>query len=120
MHLHAKIVNLPTKNHALYQRIAEDKKYFPYFQDCLGVLDDTHIPTHILSINGAAYQNRKDILLQNVLRVCTMDLQFCYVFAGQERFAHDDKVLENTLFDKNFMIPNKKYYLADARYHNTD
>lgn len=120
MHLHAEIVNLPTKDHALHQRIAEDKKYFPYFQDCLGVLDGTHIPAHIPSINGAAYRNRKGVLSQNVLRVCTMDLQFCYVLAGWEGSAHDDKVLEDALFDKNFMIPNKKYYLADAEYHNTD
>lgn len=74
MHLHAEIVNLPTKDHALHQRIAEDKKYFPYFQGCLGVLDGTHIPAHIPSINGAAYRNRKVVLSQNVLRVCTMDL----------------------------------------------
>lgn len=28
--------------------------------------------------------------------------------------------MEDVLFDKNFMILNKKYYLVDARYHNTD
>lgn len=35
MHLHAKIVNLPTKDDVLHPRIAEDNKYFLYFQDCL-------------------------------------------------------------------------------------
>lgn len=34
--------------------------------------------------------------------------------------AHDDKVLEDTLFIKDFEILNGKYYLTDARYYNID
>lgn len=82
LHLHTEIINLPTKDDAIHPRIAEDSKYFPYFQDCLGELDGTHIPTHVSSINGAAYRNRKDVLSQNVLGVCTMDLQFYYILTG--------------------------------------
>lgn len=33
---------------------------------------------------------------------------------------YDDKVLKNTLFAKDFKISNKNYYLANARYYNTD
>ncbi len=120
LHLHVEIVNLPTKNDAIHPRIAEDSKYFPYFQDCLGELDGTNIPAHVPSINGAAYRNRKGVLSQNVLGVCTMDLQFYYILTGWEGSAHDDKVLEDVLFDKGFMIPDKKYYLADAGYQHTD
>lgn len=49
-----------------------------------------------------------------------MNLQFCYILAGWEGSLHNDKGLEGVLFDKDFMIPDKKYYLAEAGYHNTD
>ena len=48
-----------------------------------------------------------------------MDMQFCYVLAGWKGLVHDDKVLEDALFDKDFIIPKKKYYLANIGYHNT-
>ena len=49
-----------------------------------------------------------------------MKLTFCYVLADWEDFAHDDRVFEDTLFNKDFRISNRKYYLADVRYYNTD
>lgn len=39
-----------------------------------------------------------------------MNLQFCYILAGWEGLLHNNKVLEGVLFDKDFMIPDKKYY----------
>lgn len=29
-------------------------------------------------------------------------------------------MLEDALFTRNFRIPNRKYYLVDTGYHNTD
>ena len=45
---------------------------------------------------------------------------FCYVLAGWEGLVHDSRMLEDALFTRDFKISNRKYYLADARYHNTD
>lgn len=118
--LHEKIVILPGPNEPLDSRIAEDTKYFPYFENCLGALDVTHLPAHVPALLAPPYRNRKGWLSQNVLGVCRMDLTFCYVLAGWEGSAHDDRVLEYALFSKNLTIPNNKYYLADAGYHNTD
>ena len=47
-------------------------------------------------------------------------MQFCYIFAGWEGSAHDDKVLKDTLFEKDFIIPEKNFYLADTGYHNSN
>lgn len=44
-------------------------------------------------------------------------MQFYYILVG---FAHGNKVLENALFNKNYIILEKKYYWADARYHDTN
>ncbi len=49
-----------------------------------------------------------------------MNLTFCYILADWEVLAYDDKMLEDTLFTKDFKISNRKYFLADARYYNTD
>ena len=49
-----------------------------------------------------------------------MDLTFCYILAGWEGSAHDYRILEDTLLNNDFHIPDGKYYLADAGYHNMD
>lgn len=56
LHLHAETINPPTKDDALHPRIANDTKYFPYFQNCLGALDGTrtHTLAHIPTTDGAA------------------------------------------------------------------
>ena len=118
--LHKKTITLPNTSKPLDSRIADDTKYFPYFENCLGALDGTHLPAHLPSVIAPPYRNRKGWLSQNVLGVCRMDLTFCYVLAGWEGSAHDDRVLEDALFNKDFWIPDGKYYLADAGYHNTD
>lgn len=48
LHLHIKYVKLLSLPHRLATRISQDRKYTPYFDDCMGALDGTHIPMHIL------------------------------------------------------------------------
>lgn len=36
------------------------------------------------------------------------------------KIIHDDNILEDILFEKDFIILEKKYYLADIRYLNTN
>lgn len=43
-----------------------------------------------------------------------------HVLLDWEGSAHDDNVLEDALFDKGFQILDKRHYLADTGYHNTD
>ena len=74
--LHKKTVHQPTKKEPLAVRIAEDTKYNPYFKDCLGALDGTHLPIHVLAIDCALFRNRKGYLSQNLRGVCTFDLKF--------------------------------------------
>lgn len=120
MILHQKIVLLPNSDTPLADRIAKNSKYFPYFENYIGALDGIHIPAHVPAAEAAPYRNRKGYLSQNVLGVCNLDLEFCYILAGWEGSAHDDRVLEDALFNYDFITPDGKYYLADAGYHNTD
>lgn len=54
-HLYVETVNLSTKDNILHPQIAEDTKYFSYFQDYLDALDGIYIPAHISATNGATY-----------------------------------------------------------------
>ena len=60
----------------------------------------------------------KGDLTQNVLGVCTFDLQFSFVYAGWEGSAHDTRVLDDAFVRGEFSVPPGKYYLGDAGYPN--
>ncbi len=47
--LHQKIVIILNNSKLLDSHIADDVKYFPYFENFLGALDGTHFPAHFLA-----------------------------------------------------------------------
>jgi hypothetical protein len=77
-------IKLPTENTPLSSRIADDPKYAPYFENCVGALDGTHIPVCVPAGIQAPYRNRKSFLSTNVLAACTFDLKLCYIYSGWE------------------------------------
>lgn len=113
-------VRLPASDQQLATRIRDDPKYFPYFDNCLGALDGTHIDAHVPTEDQRAFRNRKGRLSQNVLGVCSFDMEFLYVLAGWEGCAHDKQVLQHAVDQKGFVVPPGKYYLGDADYSNSD
>jgi hypothetical protein len=90
---------------------------FPYFQNCIGALDGSHIPAVVNVNEQASYRNRKGFLSQNVLAVANFDdITFSYALTGWEGSAHDSKVYENAVQEKGFKNFPDKYYLGDAGY----
>ena len=121
--LHQEVVIQPDSTTPLAREILSNKKLWPYFKDCVGALDGTHIPAFLtvgrLGDDGIApWRNRKGWLSQNVLAVCSFDLKFTFIYAGFEGSAHDATVLKAALEEKAFTPPPGKYYLADAGYYN--
>jgi hypothetical protein len=104
----------------LPSRIIDDDKYYPFFEDCLGALDGTHIPVFVPAKDSARYRNRKGHLTQNVLAVCDFDFQFLYILAGWEGSAHDGRVLQDAQGGHGFHTPKGKYWLGDAGYGCTE
>lgn len=45
-----------------------------------------------------------------------MNLTFSYILAGWEGSIHNNKILKNALFTRDFKISKEKYYLVDIRY----
>ena len=68
--LYKAFVVLPTKDtqHTTYWR--RNGKFWPWFEDCIGALDGTHIDAHVPTASQPPYRNRKGQLSQNVLAVC--------------------------------------------------
>ncbi|KAK5817483.1 hypothetical protein PVK06_022407 [Gossypium arboreum] len=97
--------------------IRNNPRFYPYFKDCIGALDGTHVRASIpLSIQGR-YRSRKGGTTQNVLAAITFDLKFSYVLAGWEGSAHDSRILSDALSrPRGLRIPEGKYYLVDAGY----
>ncbi|MQM12967.1 hypothetical protein Taro_045888 [Colocasia esculenta] len=68
--------------------------YWPWFKDCVGTIDGTHILALVLSDIVARFH-------------VIFDLTFSYVLAGWEGSAHDVLVLNNALQRQNrLIVPN--------------
>jgi hypothetical protein len=112
-------VKLPTRNTRVHEWISDNKDFYPYFKDCIGAIDGTHIPAFVPEDLRMPYRNRKGDISQNVLAACSFDLKFVYILSGWEGSASDSMVYQDAKAT-DFQIPEGRYYLADAGYPNTD
>ncbi|XP_040963950.1 uncharacterized protein [Gossypium hirsutum] len=113
--LYRLVIRLPDESTP--SEIRNNPRFYPYFKDCIGALDGTHIRASVpLSMQGR-FRSRKGGMTQNVLAAITFDLKFAYVLAGWEGSAHDSRILSDALSrPRGLRIPEGKYYLADAGY----
>lgn len=96
-------------------QIANNGKFTPYFDDCIGALDGTHIPAVIPVDLQNPFRNRKKVITQNVLAVGNFDLTFAYCLFGWDGSAHDARVYDDAKL-KGLPLIIGKYYLADGGY----
>jgi hypothetical protein len=66
-----------------------NRSFFPYFKDCVGAIDGTHIPISPPENIKSNYRNRKGELSQNVLAVCNFDMRFTDILCGWEGSVSD-------------------------------
>ena len=64
-------------------------------QDCVGVLDGTHVRASVPPEIRGRFRGHKDGTTQNVLAAISFDLKFTYALAGWEGSAHDSQVLND-------------------------
>ncbi|KAK5772816.1 hypothetical protein PVK06_049113 [Gossypium arboreum] len=114
--LYKPVIRLPYESTP--NEIRNNPMFYPYFKDCIGALDGTHVLVSIpFSIQGRFY-SRKGRTTQNILVAITFDLKFSYILVGWEGSAHDSRILGDALSSpRGLIIPEGKYYLADARYN---
>lgn len=112
-------LKLPSADTQLPPIITDNPKLWPFFKDCLGALDGTHIHASVPPSARARYRNRKSGISQNVLAVCDFNMYFTYVLSGWEGSAADSTVLEDAR-SNDFRIPDGKFYLGDAGFPSSD
>lgn len=101
-----------------HPKITMDTRFFPYFQNCLGAIDGSHVPITMFSSRQAPWRNRKGSLSQNVMIGCDFDLNVTTISCGWEGSATDARVLSSAIL-KGFNVPEGKFYLVDGGYANT-
>ena len=112
-------VKLPTRNSPVPAEIRKSGDFWPFFRDCIGAIDGSHIPAFVPESMRVRFRDRKGQISQNVLAACSMNMEFLYVLPGWEGSAADSRVFENAR-RQDFRIPDGRYYLADAGYGNCD
>lgn len=117
--LHSQIVIQPTAETPLPQEIKDNTKWMPYFKDCVGAIDGTHIPVHVPTVDKAAWRDRKGFITQNVFAACSFDLRFTFIHAGWQGSAHDALVLKDAIAKGRFTPPAGKYFVADGGFYST-
>ncbi|XP_020242914.1 protein ALP1-like [Asparagus officinalis] len=100
------------------EEIANNSNYFPYFKDCIGLIDGTHVDAVLPSDLVARFRGRKGVT-QNILVACTPNKLFTYVLTGWEGAANDYRVLQDAMSRPQpfgLRVYDGKYYLCDAGY----
>ncbi|GJV72015.1 putative nuclease HARBI1 [Tanacetum coccineum] len=97
------------------KEIQQKKRFYPFFKDCIGAIDGTHVRVRVPSNDAPRYRGRKGYPTINVLAACTFDLKFTYILSGWEGTASDSRIIKNALTrEDKLLIPNGKFYLVDG------
>ncbi|OMO51093.1 hypothetical protein CCACVL1_30010 [Corchorus capsularis] len=110
--LYTQLIKLP--DDITPPKIMCNPRFYPYFKDCVGALDGTHVRASVPLETQGRFRGRKGGTTQNVLAAVTFNLKFSYVLAGWEGSAHDSRVLSDALSrPMGLKIPEGKYLMLD-------
>ncbi|KAK2650773.1 hypothetical protein Ddye_018262 [Dipteronia dyeriana] len=97
--------------------VRSSNMFYPYFKDCVGAIDGTHVFVEVSRDEAPRYRGRKGYPTLNVLAAYSFDLKFTYILPGLEGTASDSRIIKNALTrEDKLIIPNGKHYLVDAGY----
>ncbi|KAJ9561339.1 hypothetical protein OSB04_006499 [Centaurea solstitialis] len=103
----------------VYHHIKNDSRYMPYFKDCIGCIDGTHIDAYIPVANQMRYRGRKGVPTFNVMATCDFEMYFTFISVGWEGSAHDTRVFIHAIETPSMNFPKPpegKYYIVDQGY----
>ncbi|CAA0805974.1 Unknown protein [Striga hermonthica] len=99
----------------------QSARFSPYFDNCIGALDGTHIRVEVPTNQVVQHTGRKGYTTKNVLAICDFDMRFTFVVAGWPGSVHDMRVFKDAIDkygDKFPHPPPGKFYLVDSGYPN--
>ncbi|KAG7579002.1 Harbinger transposase-derived nuclease domain [Arabidopsis thaliana x Arabidopsis arenosa] len=63
--------------------LSSDSRYYPFFSDCIGALDGTHVKVRVrMDQKNRFWNSRKQYPSMNVLAICNFDMKFVYAYVG--------------------------------------
>jgi hypothetical protein len=80
-------------------------RFHPFFNNCIGALDGTHIPVVVPSDKVIQHMCREGMTTQNVLSVCDFDMRFTFVLAGWPGSVYDMRVFTDAMTKYGDMFP---------------
>jgi hypothetical protein len=96
-------------------------KVDPFFDNCIGSIDGTHIPVVVPTTKVVQHTGRYGYNSHNVMVVCDFDMRFTFVVAGWLGSVHDMRVFKDAIGkygDRFPHPPEGKFYLVDSGYPN--
>ncbi|XP_059436793.1 uncharacterized protein LOC132169855 [Corylus avellana] len=107
----------PRQLDGVHPYIQGNPKYFPWFKDCVGAIDGTHIQAWVPAKKQNAFRGRKAVVSQNVVCACDFDMMFTFVYSGWERTTNDSRVFYDAVTRPKSEFPTPPeghYYLVDS------
>ena len=96
------------------EHIRRNPKLYPFFKDCRGAIDGSHLPVHPPALTRGRWRDRDGNLTQNILAVCDFNMFFVYVLVGWEGSIADSTLYEHAVRRGGLSIGDGLYWLADA------
>ena len=102
----------------------QSPRFTPFFDNCIGAIDGTHIPVVVPSNKVVQHTGRHGYTSQNVMAICDFDMRFTFVVAGWPGSVHDMRVFKDAIdkFGDKFPHPpegNDNCMYACSHYYNT-
>ncbi|XP_043704715.1 putative nuclease HARBI1 [Telopea speciosissima] len=97
------------------------RSYYPYFKNCIGAIDGSHVPAWVPVADHCRFHDRKGLISQNILAACDHDRRFTYILSDWEGSASDSRILEDAIHrqgESKLVVPTGKFYLVDAGFAN--
>ena len=106
-------IHLPHDHNPVPPEILGDLKYFPFFKDCLGAIDGTHINCKPSVANQQVACDCKEAVSQNCLAICNFNMKFLYIFSSWNGSASNSTMFYDAHVT-DLPVLHGKYHLADA------
>ncbi|GAV90502.1 LOW QUALITY PROTEIN: DDE_4 domain-containing protein, partial [Cephalotus follicularis] len=106
----------PSNDDDLPHHIKFNEKGYPWFKDCVGAIEGTHVSAWVLA-KKKNFRGRKFTVTQNVLCACNFNIEFTFVYSGWEGTANDSRVFLDAVThpEVNFPWPRQgQYYIVDS------
>jgi hypothetical protein len=87
-------------------KIRDDERYWPYFKDCIGAIDGTHVLVKISPSKQIPYTIRKGAPTQNVMVVCDFRMCYTFVWVGWKSTANDTRIFLEAIRKEELRFPH--------------